>query len=124
MENNPHNDSAPTVYEQILALLNLERASLNTSSLQEMTVDLGEVTTRNAYYTLAGIPLPSVDNTATKVTARLSNNITVTANDPLVINAGSTDPVVVHIDTLTLETGAQIQCNTAVTMTVENFIKN
>ena len=123
MENSPNYNSAPTVYEQILALLNIERASLHSSGLQEMTVDLSDVTSRNAYYTLAGIPLPSVDNTATKVTAMLSNNVTVTANNPLVINAGSTDPVVVHIDTLTLETGGQIQCNTAVTMTVENFIK-
>ena len=124
MENNQNDNSAPTVYDQVLSLLNIQRASLSTTSLQEVTVDLGDIAHRNVYYTLIKMALPDASDSSTKVTAMLSNNVTVTAGNPLVINPGSTYPVVVHIDTLTLETGGQIQCNTAVTMTVENFIKN
>ncbi len=56
-------------------------------------------------------------------TAAAVSNVTVTKDNPLIINPGPHDPVIVNIGTLTLEEGGQIQCNCAVVLKVQNFIK-
>lgn len=57
------------------------------------------------------------------MSAYACENITVTADNPLVIEPHGHDPVSVVVNTLTLEPGGQIICEAPVIMTVNTFIK-
>ncbi|WP_183559338.1 hypothetical protein [Mucilaginibacter sp. SP1R1] len=65
------------------------------------------------------------DNTdkPAEITTFTADNVVVTPNAPLIIKPSGKEPVVVNIDTLTMEPGGQIQCLTSVILNVTTFIK-
>ncbi len=118
-----NNNGSARTFDRILASLGLEKAAASAGNIHPQQITFKNAAARDTYLQLAGVPADQQAAFPMEITVLTGSDITVTPSQPLVINPGTTSPVGVHFDTLTLETGGQIQCNTAVVMTVENFIK-
>ncbi|MEZ0612227.1 hypothetical protein ACAW74_27200 [Fibrella sp. WM1] len=140
METNAYQDAGPaTAFQQILALLNLTAPPvdpLQTSAARQVlsadpaqsliaptTVTLATTDEQAALLAFFGQTGPLEENGPVELTTFTANNVTVKAGEPLQIMPTDHSPVLVNIDTLTLEQGAQIQCFTAVVFTVGTLIK-
>ncbi|WP_041257379.1 hypothetical protein [Fibrella aestuarina] len=140
METNTYQDAAPaTAFQQVLALLNLtppptnqlqtSAASqfLSTDPAQSLiaptVVTLTDTDEQTALLAFFGRTEPLEETGPVELTTFTANDVTVKAGAPLQIMPADHSPVLVNIDTLTLEQGAQIQCFTSVILTVGTLIK-
>jgi hypothetical protein len=92
----------------------------DTSIIRPVKVAFDNVAQRDSFLSFANY---SNDNFPMEVITFSANDVVVTAQNPLVIGPSGTNPVIVNIGTLTIETGGQIECLTSVIMNVTTFIK-
>lgn len=123
MQDNYMDNGSTSRFDRILTALNVDRNSLSNGKLNYVKPTFRDEAALTDFLDLAGVPASQRTKFPDTPTIMLSGDIKVTPTDPLIINPGSSSPVIVNVDTLTLENGGQIQCNTSVVLTVENFIK-
>lgn len=95
-----------------------------TSWLKPFTVKFQDTMHRDAYLRLAGINPSGRPDFPLVITVFAVNDLTVTTGSPLLIEVeNGLIPVVINVDKLTLQAGAQIICSSSLVATVQNLIK-
>lgn len=142
-EKQPNNPSADdSNFVKVLAALGIQASALptqllstsaanhvlttdaETSLLTPFPVKFQDAAQRDAYLTLAGIDPASRPDFPLELTAFAANDLTVTTDNPLLIQAAAGQtPVALNVDRLTLQTGAQIQSVSSLVATVQVFTK-
>lgn len=79
---------------------------------------------KTAFMALAGCTHLPASAIPEEVVAFNAQSVVVTPGNPLVIESKDDNPAIVNIDTLTLESGGQIICNSSAIVTITTFIKN
>ena len=123
MQDNCKDNGNTSRFDQILAALGADKNTLSAGTLNSVNPNFRNEAELTAFFDLAGVPAPQRAKFPDTPTVMVANTITVTPANPLVINPGSSTPVIFNVDTLIMETGGQIQCNTSVVLTIEEFIK-
>lgn len=122
MENHMPAGSSSGITRQLRDLLGL--APTPAPMLRPTTVELTSAAQHTALLELLQAAPPTPDTTyPLALTCYVGGDIVVRAGEPLVLGEPGPAPVLYTYDTLTLEPGAQIQCTTAVVLTVSHFIK-
>ncbi len=119
-----NNNNDTTRFSQILALLNIDEPSVPSEGIKAYPVTFSTTTMLKDYIQLAEISNMPDYAVPFMHTVYAGKNMTVSAANPLIINPEKKEPVIVHAETITLQAGAKILCNTAVIITAETFIKN
>jgi len=95
-----------------------------TSWLKPFAVTFQDTAHRDAYLKLAGIDPAGRPDFPLAITVFAANDLTVTHGNPLLIEAAvGLTPVAINVDKLTLQTGAQISCNSSLVATVQTLTK-
>ena len=122
MENNMPAGASPGITRQLRELLGL--APVQAQAPRPTAVELTSAHQHTALLELLCLPPAAADTTyPLALTCYVGGDVVVRAGEPLVLGGAGPGPVLYTYDTLTLEPGAQIQCTTAVVLTVSHFIK-
>lgn len=114
----------PTIPQTTSATGHIVTNDAGTSWLKPFAVTFQDTAHRDAYLKLAGIDPASRPDFPLAITVFAANDLTVTIGNPLLIEAATgLTPVVINVDKLTLQTGAQISCNSSLVATVQTLTK-
>lgn len=142
MDQQTTTNNPPGYFEQALSLLGIAPSSVTAGSLQTsassatltddanaeslikpMNITFISSAAKDSFLSFAQIDMSKGTGFPMQLNTYNASEITVTPDNPLVINSGAGNPVIVNIETLTLQPGARIQCNCGVIFSINNFIK-
>jgi hypothetical protein len=112
----------PSRFNQITAILKSKSTRLGKNKNRLLKFKTKKE--RNTYLELLGVKATIWNSIPMELEVIIEEDLIIKASQPYVIQPGETNPVCLHFNSVTIEAGGQIQCNTSAIMTVENFIKN